>query len=65
MATDPTTADGLNLREQIARIDQLQADAARKKQETQLAPWQLVMTGLGAGGALFAAGAAFMKIVAG
>jgi hypothetical protein len=58
-------SDQLNLREQIARIDQLQADAARKRQEVQIAPWQMVIAAGGTGAALFAAGAAFMKIIVG
>lgn len=54
--------DELNLRETIAHIDQLQADAARKRQEIRLAPWTLVLSGMTTGAALFASGAAFMKL---
>jgi len=39
------------------------ADHDRKRQEIRLAPWQLVLAGMTSGAALFAAGAAFMKIV--
>lgn len=53
----------LDLREQIARIDQLLADAARKRQEVRIAPWQIVVTSLGAGAAIFAAGAGFIALI--
>ena len=53
----------LDIREQIAHIDQMLADAARKRQERELAPWQLAFTGLGAGAAVFAAGGAFSKLL--
>lgn len=60
--TDATDSS-LDLREQLAHIDQMLADAARKQQELRLAPWQLVLTAMGAGAALFAAGAAFFKLL--
>lgn len=63
-----TTADdapSLDLREQIARIDRDLADANRKRQEVRLAPWQLAIAGATAGAAIFAAGAAFFKLIAG
>ena len=61
----------LDLREQIARIDQmladhdrnrmqvdqLAADRDRKRQEMKLAPWQLVLAGVTTGAGLMAAGA--------
>jgi ABC-type Fe3+-siderophore transport system permease subunit len=54
----------LNIREQIARIDQMLADHDR--QEMRYAPWVLILPvvvgALTAGAALFAAGAAFMKL---
>lgn len=53
----------LNVREQIAHIDQMLADVARKRQEITLAPWLLVTGGMTAGAALFAAGAAFIKVL--
>ena len=53
----------LDLREQIAHIDQMLADAARKRQEIDLAPWQMLLTGLAAGAGLFAAGGAFFKLL--
>jgi ABC-type Fe3+-siderophore transport system permease subunit len=56
----------LNIREQIARIDQMLADHDRKRQEISYAPWVLILPvvvgALTAGAALFAAGAAFMKL---
>ena len=55
----------LDVREQIARIDKLIIEAGKTRLDTRLAPWQIVTTALGAGAALFAAGAAFMKIISG
>ena len=53
------SSDGLNLQEQIARINQMQTEIARKRQEIPLAPLQLMLTslisGIAAGAALFAA----------
>jgi hypothetical protein len=82
--TDQTINAGtLDLREQIVRIDQmlaehdrnraqteqLFADRDRKRQEIRWAPWQVAFTGMTAGAALFAAGAAagglFVKLLAG
>ena len=60
----------LELREKIAYIDRALADAERRRQEIQFEPnlyrleiWKIVVTALAAGAALFAAGAAFMKLV--
>ncbi len=58
------TAD-LDIREKLAHIDQMLADHDRKRQEILLAPWQLVLGGMTAGAAMFAVGAAFMKLFAG
>ncbi len=55
----------LDIREKLARIDQLLADRDRKRREMRLAPWQLALTGMAAGAALFAAGGAFFKLLAG
>ena len=55
----------LDVREKLAHIDQMLADHDRRRQEIRRAPWQLVMTGMAGGAALFAAGAAFFKLVAG
>ncbi len=53
----------LDLREKLAHIDQMLADHDRKRQEIRLAPWQHFATGAGAGAALFAAGAAFFRLL--
>jgi hypothetical protein len=53
----------LDLREKLARIDQMLADHDRKRQEIRLAPWALVIAGMTAGAAFFAAGAAFMRFL--
>ena len=53
----------LNLREKLAHIDQMLADHDRKRQEIGFAPWQLALTGVGTGAAVFAAGAAFFKLL--
>jgi ABC-type Fe3+-siderophore transport system permease subunit len=56
----------LDIREKIAHIDQMLADHDRKRQEIKYAPWALIVPtivgALTAGAALFAAGAAFMKL---
>ena len=61
--TLPDEPSSLDIREKLAHIDQMLADHDRKRQEIGLAPWQLVLAGMTSGAALFAAGAAFMKIV--
>ena len=58
------TAD-IDIRDKLAHIDQMLADHNRKRQEIRLAPWQLALGGMTAGAAVFAAGAAFMKLFAG
>ena len=60
--TDQTTETPLDIREKLAHIDQMLADHDRKRQEIQLAPWALALSGLATGAALFAAGAAFIKL---
>lgn len=60
--TDYTAADSVDLREKLAHIDQMLADHDRKRQEIRFAPWILVLSGLTTGAALFAAGAAFVKL---
>jgi hypothetical protein len=64
MSDSNADRDHLLLRRIIADTDQKLADAARKRQEVSLAPWQVMFTGLGSGAALFAAGAAFMRVFA-
>ena len=64
MATTPETPEpGLDIREQIARIDKLILETGKARQETRLAPGTIVITALGAGAALFAAGAASAKLI--
>ena len=73
MATEPIQqAPTSDAREPDARIDQILADIEQKlatpvkiKQETRVAPWTVAITALGAGAALFAAGAAFAKLLIG
>jgi hypothetical protein len=48
-----------------ARLGLMLADHDHKQQKIRLAPWQLMITGMGTGAALFAAGAAFIKILGG
>lgn len=52
----------LNIREKLAHIDQMLADADRKRQEIRLAPWQLLFGGMALGAAMVAATAAMMKL---
>lgn len=66
----------LDLREKLARIDQLladrdhkrlsldqiRADIARRQQEVRLAPWQLLAMGMTSGAAFLAAGFAIAKV---
>ena len=59
----------LDAREQVIRIDQMivdmqrtMADRDRKRQEIQLAPWQVFGALLTAAAAFFAAGIAFAKL---
>jgi hypothetical protein len=60
---------GVDLRLTLAQIDrelvqhgQVLADADRKRQQICFAPISLIFSGLTAGAAIFAAGAAFMKL---
>lgn len=64
MAGDTEMAD-LDIREKLAHIDQMLANHDRKRQEIPLATWQIALTGMGAGAALSAAGAAFFKLLQG
>lgn len=56
-------SEDLDIREKLAHIDQMLADHDRKRQEIKYAPWQLVLVGMTTGVALFAAGAAFVKLL--
>ena len=76
--TTPSDAP-LDIREQIARIDhiladrhridadinQKNADRDRRRQEIKYQPWIAAISGMTAGAALLAAGAALMKIFGG
>jgi hypothetical protein len=60
----------LELDEQVARIERMQeetrkfATEQRKiSAEIQIMPWQFVITAMGTGAAIFAAGAAFLKLL--
>jgi hypothetical protein len=55
----------INLREKLAHIDQMLADHDRKRQEIRYAPWLAALSGMTTGAALFAAGAAFIKLLGG
>jgi hypothetical protein len=65
MADATASTDQLDIREKLAHIDQMLADHDRKRQEIRFAPWQIAVTFMTAGAALFAAGAAFIKLVGG
>jgi hypothetical protein len=60
--TDNPLLRTLDIREKLAHIDQMLADHDRKRQEIRYQPWLAMLTGLTAGAALFAAGAAFTKV---
>jgi hypothetical protein len=56
-------SDNLDMREKLAHIDQMLADHDRKRQEIKYAPWAMMISGMTAGAAFFAAGVAFVKIL--
>ena len=53
----------VELRERLAHIDQMLADHNRKRQEIRTAPWTFAFGEAISGAALFAAGAAFFKLL--
>jgi hypothetical protein len=53
----------LDIREKLAHIDQMLADHDRKRQEIRMAPWAMMLSGMTAGAAFFAAGVAFIKVL--
>jgi len=61
-AMDPQAASDLNIREQIARIDNLLIDSQKKQREFHLAFWQVAATLLGGAAAFFAGGVAVVKL---
>ena len=65
MTDEENDIERLKIRQIIADIDQKRADTERKRQEYRFAPWVLMATGAGAGAAVFAAGAGFLKLLQG
>jgi hypothetical protein len=63
--TPMTDLEALDIREKLAHIDQMLADHDRKRQEIRYAPFLATISGLTAGAAIFAAGAAFIKLIGG
>lgn len=64
------TTSNMDQVEQVARIERMQEETRKFFAETRkidkdrsLAPWQIVITAMTAGAALFGAGAAFIKIL--
>lgn len=66
---DKMRAETLKLQDELQKVaaETLKAnrEAARVAQETRLAPYTLLLTGLGAGAALIAAGAGLAKLLMG
>jgi hypothetical protein len=62
---DPQPPPELNIREQIARIDNLLMDTQKKQREFHLSVWQVVAVMLGGAAAIFAAGAGIVKLIIG
>lgn len=79
MATAPVEDQTMFIREQVARIDKMQAESAKLQvelqkvvadtlkvqQDTKFAPYTVLATGAGAAAALIAAGAALAKLLIG
>jgi hypothetical protein len=67
--TDTFVEEGRKLRADTERsfdeARKLGAEAGKFERDRQLLPWQVFVTLLGAGAALFAAGAAFVKLIGG
>jgi len=63
MTAETDQHEQLDIREKLAHIDQMLADHDRKRQEIKYAPWLAIISGMTAGAALFAAGAAFTKLL--
>ena len=57
-SVDPPASIEIDLREQLARIDNLMIDSQKKQRAYHLAVWQLVVSFMAAGAAIFAAGVA-------
>ncbi|MGN6284520.1 MAG: hypothetical protein ACTHM2_05150 [Afipia sp.] len=55
----------MDQQEQIARIERMQQETPKITRDTYLSGWQLVITGMAAGGALIGATVAAMKAFGG
>ena len=62
MATNPDIDPPLDIREQLARIDKMQAELQKIMQDTRLATPQMFFQGALAMAAMIAAGAALGKL---
>ncbi len=69
-ATNPIEENTIAIRRMLAESDKfaaeqrkLGAEADKLMRDRQLAPWQVAISGMTAGAALFAAGAAFMRFL--
>jgi hypothetical protein len=69
-ATNPIDENTIAIRRMLAESDKfaaeqrkLGAEADKLTRDRQLAPWQVAFSGMTAGAALFAAGAAFMRFL--
>lgn len=58
----PDQEPALNLREQIARIDKMQAEITQIKLNTKFEPWRVYLAAVASAVALFGA-AAFLKLI--
>lgn len=47
----------------VAEQKKLMAEAMKLERDRMLAPWQIALSGMAAGAALFGAGAAFIKLI--
>lgn len=59
----PDQEPALNLREQIARIDKMQAEITQIKLNTKFEPWRVYLAAVASAVALFGAAAAFLKLI--
>ena len=64
---DRDRAEGQKLQEEVRKFvaeqHKFMAEAAKMERDRRFLPWTVVATLPGAGGALFAAGAAFVKLI--
>ncbi|WP_375393097.1 hypothetical protein [uncultured Sphingomonas sp.] len=59
----PDQEPALNLREQIARIDKMQAEITQIKLNAKFEPWRVYLAAVASAVALFGAAAAFLKLI--